>query len=188
MNIGPISLLDFGNTVLLAGGIFSDQKNDLYAIVLPGVEPRVPSVLTPTLEEWQELVRQTDLKIVEITQGEKLPKALVRKCERSVDKRISWQVYKRDGYTCRYCGNADTPLTVDHLITWENLGPTIPENLLSCCSKCNKMRGNTPYEDWIQSPVYANLSKFLTKEQRQANYDLIHTLASIALRPRPKSR
>jgi len=188
MNIGNIQLHDFGNTVLLAGGIFSDQNNDLHAILLPGVEQRNPTLVSPTLEEWKELVRQTDLKIVEVTQGDKLPKALVRKCERSIEKRISWRVFKRDNYKCRYCGNDDTPLTVDHLVLWEDLGPSIEENLLSCCSKCNKMRGSTPYNEWLKSATYTVRSKDLLPLELQANLDLIPTLASIPLRPREKKR
>jgi hypothetical protein len=188
MKIGNLNLIDFGNTVLLAGGIFSDQENNLHAIVLPGVEETEIGFIAPTHDEWKELVRQTDLKVVEVTQGEKLPKAIVRKCERSIENRIKWKVFKRDRYRCRYCGNDDTPLTVDHLVLWEDLGPSTEENLVSCCSKCNKMRGNTKYEEWLNSDKYKIRSKDLLETVDELNRDLIPTLKDIPLRPAVKSR
>lgn len=188
MQIGSLNLLEFGNTVLLAGAIFSDQNNDLHAILLPRVDPKVPVLVSPTHEEWKELIKQTDLKIIEVSQGEGMAKALIRKCERSIESRISWRVYKRDGYACRYCGNDDTALTVDHLVLWEDLGPSIEENLLSACSKCNKMRGNMLYEDWLNSLAYAKRSQGLDEITKLANRQLIPTLASIQKRPAQRNR
>lgn len=187
MQIGQLNLLDFGNTVLLCGAVFSDQNNNLHALLMPGVSSNIPRVEELTLDQWKELIKQTDLKIVEVTEGDPLKKSLVRKCERSIEARISWNVYKRDNYSCRYCGT-DGPLTVDHLILWEELGPSIEENLVSSCGKCNKMRGNIQYPDWLNSNPYKERSKNLPDSVKQANLDLIPTLSSIPRRSSQKSR
>lgn len=188
MNIGPLKLDEFGHTTLLAGAIFSDKDCDLFAYLLPGVEQRQPEIVMPTLDEWKKLVRQTDLKITEVSQGEKLPRSLVRKCERTIERRVSWKVYKRDNYTCRYCGNDDTPLTVDHLILWEELGPSIEENLVAACSKCNKVRGNTPYNEWLESDAYKIRSKKLSNSVKSMNIAAALALPSIQLRPTARKR
>jgi len=179
MNIGHLKLEDFGNTILLAGGVFSDQYNHLHVILLPGVDPDMESMITPSHEEWKEIIKKTDLKIVEVTQGEKVARALVRKCERSIDKRVSWKVFKRDNYTCRYCGSDDTPLTVDHLVLWEEGGPSIEENLVAACSKCNKMRGNMLLVEWLESDAYRDRSKDLSLEAKLRNVEVATTLDSI---------
>jgi hypothetical protein len=109
-------------------------------------------VLLPSLEEWQQIVRQSDLK--EIEGMDKGKKIILRKSTRQIETKIMWEVYRRDEYTCRYCGANDRPLTVDHIVLWEDMGPSIPLNLISSCKKCNNKRGNMQYEDWLWNPQY----------------------------------
>ena len=61
----------------------------------------------------------------------KLYKAVIRKCQRNIEQGVSWNVFRRDGYACRYCGNKEVPLTVDHLVLWEESGPSTEANLVS---------------------------------------------------------
>ena len=71
------------------------------------------------------------------------------------------------------------PLTVDHLVCWEEGGPSIEANLVSSCKKCNKIRGNTPFEAWLRHPVYRKVSQGLTDRARQDNERLVPTLSQI---------
>ena len=54
-------------------------------------------------------------------------------------------IYKRDGYTCQYCG-AKTRLTIDHVIPRCRGGGDTWENLVVACSSCNTKKGNTLLE------------------------------------------
>jgi hypothetical protein len=134
------------------------------------------------LEDWKKFMRQVDLKETEVLRegpDRKLRKAVVRKCQRIIDNRVSWQVYKRDGYRCRYCGRDGLPLTVDHLVLWEEGGPSIEENLLTACRKCNKTRGSLPYADWLQHPKYLEVSENLPADVVTANQVVATTLDNI---------
>ena len=50
-------------------------------------------------------------------------------------------IYKRDGYSCQYCGSTRN-LTIDHVIPRSRGGDGSWENLVCCCSKCNVSKGN----------------------------------------------
>lgn len=55
-------------------------------------------------------------------------------------------IYKRDGYTCAYCG-AKENLTIDHIMPSSRGGEDTWENLITACGKCNTLKGNkTPQE------------------------------------------
>ena len=136
----------------IVGVVYGSPKEDVI-IMLPDeavVEPL--QIMTPTLEEWTQIVRQSDLK--EIEGMEKGKKIILRKSTRQIETKVMWDVFRRDNYTCRYCNNDETPLTVDHIVLWEEMGPTIQLNLITSCKKCNNARGNLQYEDWLVSPFY----------------------------------
>jgi 5-methylcytosine-specific restriction endonuclease McrA len=177
MNFSDIPLLKIGNTIQLAGAVYAGEDNT-YLLLLPSEALEGPiRTIEMSPEDWKACLRQSDLLEVEVTDG--IEKAIRRKCERQVDQHLAWRCFIRDYFKCRYCGRGDAPLTVDHLIVWEEGGPTIMDNLLSACRKCNKARGNTPYPEWLDSPTYDRLSKNLAADVRAANYDLVSTLDKI---------
>jgi 5-methylcytosine-specific restriction endonuclease McrA len=54
-------------------------------------------------------------------------------------------IFKRDGYTCQYCGrNSGERMTIDHIIPKSLGGRTIWENVVSACRACNLKKGNKP--------------------------------------------
>lgn len=57
----------------------------------------------------------------------------------STGKRLRFEILKRDGFRCRYCGAAATskPLHVDHVVPVAEGGETIAENLVAACADCN---------------------------------------------------
>lgn len=75
-------------------------------------------------------------------------KAVVRKAERQIDEAIKWAVYKRDNYTCVYCGISGIPMTVDHYLAQALGGITTPDNLKTSCRKCNKLKANKTIAEW----------------------------------------
>jgi 5-methylcytosine-specific restriction endonuclease McrA len=55
-------------------------------------------------------------------------------------------IYKRDGYSCAYCGETEN-LTLDHILPSSRGGEDTWENLATCCGSCNVKKGNkTPQE------------------------------------------
>ena len=176
----------------MAGAIWQDRQYT-YLCMLPGADqPTDIETLTMNGEEWRTFLRQTDLLETEILaqlEDGKIGKILVRKTARQISQNVSWLVYRRDGFKCRYCGASDRPLTVDHLVLWEEGGPSIPDNLAAACGPCNSKRGNMPYAKWLESPYYRKVSRGLTSEEKRDNELVAGTLDSIPrLVHKPKRR
>lgn len=162
-----------GRGMGLVGGIWADEDN-AYVFLFPDYSNDDWEMweVDMTSEEWRTLLRQTDLiELPVAVKGDdgKVYKAILRKCQRRIEQGVVWGVYKRDGYTCRYCGRDGLPLTVDHLVLWEDGGPSTPENLLTSCRKCNKTRGNTSYADWLKHPYYRRVATNISIGQHRAN-------------------
>jgi hypothetical protein len=188
-----LNLLSIGNTIQISGMIWSGEGKS-YLCFLPDEQPAHPNelVLLPmTLNEWNEVVRQSDLMETEIlakdTEG-KLVKTILRKSTRQIDQAIQWKVFERDEYCCRYCGRTGIPLSVDHIILWEEGGPSTEENLITACKKCNRMRGSQQYPNWLISEYYYKVSRDIDEETRQKNAAIVQTMASIPRRIHIKSR
>ena len=57
------------------------------------------------------------------------------------------EVFRRDNYTCQYCGKMDGGLTVDHVIPRHYGGKTTWDNIVCSCIKCNSRKANRlPHE------------------------------------------
>lgn len=209
--LSDINLLSVGHTIGLAGAVFTGEGK-LYLVMFPnhqgflsiriggdGVsfvsEDGAVRHEVDTLElddaDWKVFLDQADqlnTEVVARAADGTLEKAILRKGQRTLETGVQWRVFKRDGYKCRYCANDDTPLTVDHLVLWEEGGPSIEANLVSACRKCNKTRGNKSYVDWLNSPEYKRLSAKLSVETRKANLDLLPTLEAIPRLVHKRSR
>lgn len=63
-----------------------------------------------------------------------------------MSQRLRFEVMKRDGFTCRYCGaNAmSTVLEVDHVVAVANGGTNDPANLITACKACNGGKSDVP--------------------------------------------
>jgi len=179
IGLRDLDLLKAGNQIQLIGGLWQEYGKT-YLTVLPNeaVADTEPIILKMDLGDWEVFLRQTDLLETEILQndGTGIKKAIVRKTQRMIDGALQWRVFKRDGYACRYCGNDDIQLTVDHVILWEQMGETCMENLVSACKKCNRTRGNIEYDVWIQSEEYKRLNVNLPEEVKKQNEDLVTQL------------
>lgn len=55
-------------------------------------------------------------------------------------------IFKRDNFMCVYCG-MKKDLTIDHIIPKSRGGENNWENLVTCCSKCNKKKGQKTLEE-----------------------------------------
>ena len=51
-------------------------------------------------------------------------------------------VFARDRWTCQYCGNERSALTVDHVIPRSKGGASSWDNIVACCAPCNRRKGD----------------------------------------------
>lgn len=173
----------YGNELTIIGFVVGNSKEQ-EIIVFPEDAPiSNPPVLVPDRDTLVEIFNQLDT--LEITGIEK---AILRKSQRNIEQGMTWDVFRRDDFTCRYCGADSVPMTVDHIVLWEDLGLTDPDNLICACRKCNKTRGNMKYPDWLNSEYYKNRSANLTLAQKQANIDAWPVASALPLRPRKRGR
>lgn len=59
---------------------------------------------------------------------------------KSTGKRLRFEIFERDSYTCRYCG-AQPPavvLVADHVLPVKENGQTSADNLVTACEACNQ--------------------------------------------------
>jgi CRISPR/Cas system Type II protein with McrA/HNH and RuvC-like nuclease domain len=60
------------------------------------------------------------------------------------------RIYRRDNYECVYCGSKKN-LTIDHILPKSKGGQNTWINLITCCSPCNRFKGD-------RTPEEANMS------------------------------
>ena len=79
-------------------------------------------------------------------------------------------LFKRDNCTCAYCGDIfpQSKLTRDHVFPVSRGGPNIWENVVACCSHCNKVKDN-------RTPTEANMPlKFKPYMPNRAEYLMLN--------------
>jgi len=57
------------------------------------------------------------------------------------------EVFRRDNYTCQYCGRRDGGLTVDHVLPRHLGGEHIWTNVVAACPSCNHRKGGRKLEE-----------------------------------------
>ena len=88
-------------------------------------------------------------------------------------------VYLRDQYICQYCNKRfhTVDLSLDHVVPRSKGGPLSWENAVTCCKKCNGLKGSTPLSE---------ISKKGMKLNRKPTCPTQKELAAIAGRMVPK--
>jgi hypothetical protein len=68
---------------------------------------------------------------------------------KAISSRTRFEVFKRDGFRCRYCGatSLTSRLAVDHVVAVANGGTNDAENLITACVECNGGKSAVPLED-----------------------------------------
>ncbi len=56
------------------------------------------------------------------------------------------EIFRRDDYTCQYCGKRLRHPTIDHVIPKRLGGPHTWENLVTACASCNHRKGGRTLE------------------------------------------
>ncbi len=57
------------------------------------------------------------------------------------------EIFRRDNFTCQYCGRQSKDLTVDHVIPRRLGGQSTWDNVVAACPRCNHLKGGlTPQQ------------------------------------------
>lgn len=97
-----------------------------------------------------------------------------------VSKRTRFEIFKRDGFSCRYCGRTppDVLLHVDHIVPRSDDGSDDPENLTTACQDCNLGKSNRPLHQKLPSgPTAAELRERI--EQAEAYMEAMAEVRSV---------
>lgn len=57
------------------------------------------------------------------------------------------EVFRRDNYTCQYCGKKTPELTIDHVIPRHMGGRHIWNNVVAACPSCNHRKGGRTLDE-----------------------------------------
>lgn len=67
---------------------------------------------------------------------------------KAISKKVRFEVFKRDGFTCQYCGRTppQAVLEVDHIVPVCDGGDNDADNLVCSCFECNRGKGGRSLE------------------------------------------
>jgi hypothetical protein len=91
-----------------------------------------------------------------------------------ISKRLRFDVFKRDGFQCAYCG-AHPPavlLECDHVDPVSLGGATEIDNLVTACQPCNRGKSNIPLKDVPQS-MADRAADTIEREAQVAGYQAV---------------
>lgn len=92
----------------------------------------------------------------------------------SVSKRTRFEVFRRDEFTCQYCGAKvpDAVLNVDHVVPVALGGADDPSNLVAACKDCNSGKSSISPDSPIVAAVSARSAEYaLANMNRNAHID-----------------
>jgi hypothetical protein len=102
----------------------------------------------------------------------------------AVSKRLRYEVLKRDGNKCRYCGAEaeDSPLQIDHVVPKALGGQDESSNLVAACRDCNAGKSSVPADAplvadvadkalaWAEAMRIVAEERAVTRAQSQKHY------------------
>lgn len=184
-----VSQLDWGNKNEIAGMILQGPEGT-YGVVFPYARVEEPTFIHVNDQEWKDLLYQLDTLGTHLYPNKPGAKVVVRKSQRQLDSKTNWKVFRRDNFTCQYCGDNSGPMTVDHIVLWEDEGDSVEDNMICACPNCNRKRGNMEYEDWLQSDYLKSklLNGFNSSEQLQKLIKFGEKAKLVPLRSSKRSR
>lgn len=191
MKLYELDLLKIGHTIQMAGVIMQGEGRTFLCFFPDDRDDLPREALELNLNDWKHMIAQTDkleAMVLEKASDGTLAKVILRKSQRQIDQHVTWATFRRDQFRCRYCAADDVPLTVDHVVCWEDGGPSIEENLVTACRKCNKVRGNLSYEQWLKHPRYLEHSQKLALDVFTLNALLVERIPAIPRMASQRSR
>lgn len=158
-----------GLDVHLAGTVWIDQVTGR-SYVLPlnwdfELELIEPEILYFDCHESMDILNQAWLLEAKRYDGYRghLTKVALKRQQRQVQPKIIWKVFRRDNFTCVYCGDNEGPMTFDHFIPESQGGPTTVENGRTACRQCNKLKADMSAEQFLASKEFIKRKAWIAK-------------------------
>lgn len=95
---------------------------------------------------------------------------------KSISKKVRFEIFKRDGFTCQYCG-AHPPaviLHVDHIHPVAKGGGNEDDNLITSCESCNQGKSDRSLSDIPQS-LQEKAALIIEKEEQIKGFKRVMT-------------
>ena len=94
------------------------------------------------------------------------------KTRRALSLKVRFQIFDRDGFTCKYCGKSPRDgvvLEVDHVNPVANGGENDIDNLVTACWECNHGKGKVE----LSSDIRLNETDILQETKLQHYIDVL---------------
>lgn len=124
-------------------------EDDVHVFEVPDWDARLKTLkLVLSLLPQDRKNRILDmLKLTDTQIAERLAEVVVKTDSnylRTGSTRKRWLIFRRDKYTCQYCGAKapDAKLHVDHRVPVSKGGDSQDDNLVTACAKCNQGKGD----------------------------------------------
>lgn len=80
----------------------------------------------------------------------------------STEARKLWKQSIREkwNYTCAYCGETETELSIDHIVPQTNGGNDHITNVVCSCVKCNRSKGHENWENWYYRQEFFTTERY----------------------------
>lgn len=154
-----VLFVDIGNLLKISGVLYQGMGSNLLLlspsaddVLRSSIGPVLLRIEQPSVEEWSEIIRQSDDPEMFIGEVGGVNKILHRKQRFEISGHVQQKVWARDGFSCIYCNRrmGDVQLTIDHWISLENGGVNDDTNYVSACRKCNKSKGSMDPKDFCE--------------------------------------
>lgn len=119
-------------------------------------------------------------------------KTIEIKIRRTIPKAVRLHVFKRDNFTCQYCGFKGTAetLVIDHIIPISLGGANEIDNMATACHNCNTRKGARDLSDYLRNAIsqntqfYQNFKESLDNinglvKEKMGNHQLQSTLNNL---------
>lgn len=95
---------------------------------------------------------------------------MVKRESVSTGKRFN--LFKRDGFTCQYCGNKPPAvvLEIDHILPVSKGGRSVDHNLITSCFTCNRGKSDSLLDD-VPQPIAEQLQEQVERQQQLEAYN-----------------
>lgn len=91
---------------------------------------------------------------------------------KSISKKLRFDIFKRDGFTCQYCGRMapDVVLNIDHINPVKHGGDNDILNLITSCFDCNNGKGSKKLTDIQELKNQQKQLKTLSERKEQLEF------------------
>lgn len=93
---------------------------------------------------------------------------------KNISKKKRFEVFKRDGFTCQYCGKTppETKLEIDHIKPVSLGGGNSYANLITSCFSCNRGKTNEPLIETQSTPDHLPIDDIISQEEAFSKYKI----------------